>query len=118
VLCSSSFRTGSVRNVSEATKHAIEQEYGLVPKSYGRSLEIDHIVSLELGGSNDPANLYPELAVPPNHQPGYHVKDKVENAAHQAVCSGQITLAYAQHQIAANWELLYKRLFGAPPAGA
>jgi hypothetical protein len=89
-----------------------------VPKSYGRSLEIDHIVSLELGGSNDPANLYPELAVPPNHQPGYHVKDKVENAAHQAVCSGQITLAYAQHQIAANWELLYKRLFGAPPAGA
>jgi len=28
------------------------------------------------------------------------------------VCSGRITLTYAQHQIAANWEVLYKKLFG------
>jgi hypothetical protein len=31
-----------------------------LPKKYGKTLEIDHIVSLELGGSNDIANLYPE----------------------------------------------------------
>ena len=36
----------------------------------GRTLEIDHIVSLELGGSNDIANLYPEKATLPGHAPG------------------------------------------------
>ena len=31
---------------------------------YGGTLEIDHIVSLEIGGSNDIANLFPEKAKP------------------------------------------------------
>ena len=44
---------------------------------YGRTLEIDHIVSLELGGSNDIANLSPERATA---EPGYHVKDRLENS--------------------------------------
>lgn len=117
VICSASFRTGPVRNVSEATKHQIEREYGLPAKSYGHTLEIDHIISLEVGGSNDPANLYPEELTLANHQPGYRIKDKVETKAAKAVCAGRITLFYAQHQIAANWELLYKRLYGVMPTG-
>lgn len=117
VICSPTFRTGSVRAVSTATKHEIEQEYGLTPKSYGRTLEIDHIISLELGGSNDPANLFPEELTLPKHKPGYRIKDKVETKAAKAVCAGTITLSYAQHQIAANWELLYKKLYGAMPKG-
>jgi hypothetical protein len=117
VICSSTFRTGPIRNVPESEKHMVEVEYGLAPKGYGATLEVDHIVSLELGGSNDIANLYPEKAVLPGHQPGFHVKDKLENAAHKAVCAGTITLSVAQHQIAANWELLYKRLFGVAPTG-
>ena len=60
VICSPTFRTSTVRDVPESEKHALEIEYGMVPKGYGRTLEIDHIVSLELGGSNDIANLYPE----------------------------------------------------------
>jgi hypothetical protein len=51
VLCSSAFRTGSIRNVPDSEKHQVEVEYGMVPRSYGRTIEIDHIVSLELGGS-------------------------------------------------------------------
>lgn len=117
VICWASFRTGSVRNVSEATKRQIEREYGLPAKSYGHTLEIDHIISLELGGSNDPANLYPEELTFAGHQPGYRIKDKVETKAAKAVCAGAITLSYAQHQIAANWELLYKKLYGAMPKG-
>ena len=62
VLCSSTFHTGDVRNVPDSEKHQVEIEYGLTPKGYGSTLEIDHIVSLELGGSNDIANLYPEKA--------------------------------------------------------
>jgi hypothetical protein len=70
---------------------------------------------LELGGSNDIANLYPEKATLPGHAPGYHVKDKLENGAHKAVCTGTINLRSAQQQIASNWELLYKKLFGVAP---
>src|SRR4051812_9220152 len=62
VICSSGFHTSSVRRVPESVKFAVERAYGLRPGHYGRSLEIDHIVALELGGSNDIANLYPEQA--------------------------------------------------------
>lgn len=117
VICSPSFRTDPIRNVPDSEKHQVEIEYGLEPKPYGSTLEIDHIVSLELGGSNDPANLYPEQATFPGNAPGYHVKDVLENAAHKAVCAGKIGLRTAQREIARNWQLLYMRLFGVAPAG-
>ena len=114
VLCSSSFHTSSIRNVPDSEKHAVEQEYGLAPTSYGSTLEIDHIVSLELGGSNDPANLFPERA---GTRSGYHVKDKLENAVHTWVCQGKISLHNAQEKIATDWEALYKLVFGTALVG-
>ncbi len=111
VICSSTFRTSNYRNVPISEKHADEQEYGLAPRPYGSTLEIDHIVSLELGGSNSVANLFPEEAGP---SPGYHVKDKLENKLHDLVCSGRISLRSAQQQIAANWLALYEKVFGSP----
>ena len=68
--------------------------YG-IPRS--QRTELDHLVSLELGGSNDAANLWPER--PPTPNP----KDKVENALHRAVCDGRVTLAAAQRAIARDW---------------
>ena len=85
MLCSPTFRTGAIRNVPDSEKHAVEIEYGMAPKAYGRTIEIDHIVSLELGGSNDIANLYPE---PGTGTASYHVKDKLENKLHDLVCAG------------------------------
>ncbi len=104
VLCSPSFRTGSIRNVPQGEKFAVEVEYGMKPDYYGHSLEIDHIIPLELGGSNDIANLYPET--------GYGDKDRLENKAHDLVCAGTLTLRAAQQGIARNWQALYKRVFG------
>ena len=109
VICSSSFRTSTIRNVPTSEKHAVEVEYGMAPASYGSTLEIDHIVSLELGGSNNIANLFPEGA---NAHPGYHVKDRLENKLHELVCTGSISLRAAQEGIAANWQALYDREFG------
>jgi hypothetical protein len=117
VLCSPSFRTGPIRNVPLSVKHQVEAAYGLKPRAYGSTLEIDHIISLELGGSNDPRNLYPELATFADGSPGFHVKDKLENATHRAVCAGTIGLRTAQRQIAGNWELLYQKVFGVAPQG-
>jgi uncharacterized protein DUF3761 len=109
VICAAGFRTGAIRNVPVSEKHEVEAEYGMRPAAYGSTLEIDHIVSLELGGSNDVANLFPERA------PGYHAKDKLENRMHDMVCSGEISLGAAQHQIAADWKALYRRVFGVAP---
>src|SRR5580704_16079699 len=59
--------------------------YGL---TWYRSSELDHLVPLELGGSNDATNLWPELG-----KPSGNPKDSVENALHRAVCSGRVSLA-------------------------
>ena len=112
MLCSPAFRTGSVRNVPESEKHQVEIEYGMLAKSYGRTIEIDHIVSLELGGSNDIANLFPE---PGSGRANYHVKDRLETKLRVLLCNGSMTLVAAQRGIATNWETLYKRVFGVAP---
>ena len=112
VICSAAFRTSAVRNVPQSEKYAVEREYGMAARSYGRTIEIDHIVSLELGGSNDIANLFPE---PGAGAASYHVKDKLENRLHAMVCSGQITLVAARTGIARNWETLYRRVFDSAP---
>ena len=114
IICSASFRTGDYRNVPSSEKHAVEVEYGLAPKSYGSALEIDHIVSLELGGSNDIANLFPERE---RAHPGYRLKDRLENRLHAMVCAGQIGLRTAQRSIAVNWQSLYERIFGVAATG-
>jgi hypothetical protein len=80
-------------------------------------MEIDHIVSLELGGSNDIANLYPEKTKLPAKAPGFHINDKLENKLHDLVCDGMMTLRSVQKQIAANWQALYMRVFGVAPTG-
>ena len=109
VLCSKRFRTSSIRHVSQAEKSRVEREYGLAARHYGRSLEIDHIVPLELGGANAAANLFPERA------PGYHAKDRLENRLHDLVCARRMRLRPAQRAIASNWIALYRRVFGAAP---
>jgi hypothetical protein len=107
VLCGRGFHTSAVRNVPQSEKFSVEREYGLTPAYYGRSLEIDHIVPLELGGSNAIANLFPER--------GYAAKDRLENRLHQLVCAGRMTLAAARAGIARNWPLLYRQVFGVAP---
>lgn len=104
VLCSPRFRTSSVRHVTQAAKYAVEVEYWLAPRHYGRTLEIDHIVPLELGGSNDIANLFPER--------DYRQKDALENRLHALVCAGHMQLRAAQRAIATDWRALYRRLYG------
>jgi hypothetical protein len=96
-LCSKEFHTRDERSVSEATKVAVCQSYGQMTGCPGHAYEIDHLVSIELGGAEDSANLWPQPA------PDFRVKDIVENKAHHAVCAGQITLQDAQQRIASDW---------------
>ncbi len=96
----------SVRDVNTSTKNKVYAEYGITHHAAGE-YEVDHLVSLELGGSNNVANLWPEPASP---KPGFHEKDKVENYLHDQVCSGAMSLQDAQVQIATNWLAVYQRM--------
>lgn len=104
-ICVSGYSKG-VRNVPSSEKDQVYAEYGITSHKTGE-YEVDHFVSLELGGSNDIANLWPEPADP---RPGFHEKDKVENYLHTQVCSGAITLEEAQREISTNWLEVYKRI--------
>ena len=99
----------SVRHVTESTKDAVYAAYGISRHFNGADGEVDHLVSLELGGSNIRANLFPEAATP---RPGSHEKDRLENRLHAEVCSGAITLRRAQLLIARDWVAAYRARFG------
>lgn len=100
----------SVRRVSQATKARVYAAYGMARRFDGRDGEVDHLVSLELGGSNSVANLFPEAASP---RPGSHEKDRLENRLHDDVCAGRISLRRAQRLVARNWVPAYRERFGA-----
>ncbi len=104
-VCVSGY-TQTVRDVPTELKQQVYEEYGIASHSPGE-YEVDHYISLELGGSNDVSNLWPEPAEP---QPGFHQKDEVENFLHDQVCQGKMTLQAAQTQVRTNWLAVYNQL--------
>lgn len=104
-VCTSGYAS-SVRNVPQSLKNRVYAAYGIKSHTTGQ-YEVDHLVSLELGGSNDISNLWPEAASP---KPGFHEKDKVENYLNRQVCSGAISLQQAQVEIATNWLMVYQEM--------
>jgi hypothetical protein len=107
-VCKSGY-SKSVRNVTTKTKNQVYAEYGIKKHVTGQ-YEVDHLISLELGGSNDISNLWPEAAKP---SPGFHEKDKVENWLHAKVCKGTMTLNEAQREISTNWLTAYSAMSAA-----
>lgn len=98
--------TQTVRNVPQSEKDEVYKEYGIYSHKTGE-YEVDHFISLELGGSNDISNLWPEAAIP---VPGFHQKDLVENYLNGEVCKGIITLSEAQREISTNWLEIYNQM--------
>jgi 5-methylcytosine-specific restriction endonuclease McrA len=106
VVCRSGYAS-SVRDVPESEKAAVYARYGIPWVPYKH--EVDHLVSLELGGSNAITNLWPE---PYAGRWGARTKDVLENTLHDLVCSGAIPLPYAQHIEAMGWVRAYRRYIG------
>ena len=98
----------NVRNVPVAVKRRVYEEYGVqyVPRAY----EVDHLIALELGGSNSirNLNLWPESY---SLVWNAHVKDALEGRLHRLVCDSSISLETAQKAIATNWIDAYKGYF-------
>jgi hypothetical protein len=75
----------------------------------GHNGEVDHLVALVLGGSNDESNLWPETAAGAY---GSHEKDRLENELHNEVCAGSLALGHAQRLISGDWVKVYRSRFG------
>ncbi|WP_310964710.1 hypothetical protein [Nocardioides terrisoli] len=93
----------------ESESSAVYARYHVAHVPYAH--EVDHLVSLELGGSNAITNLWPE---PYAGRWGARTKDAVENKLHDLVCAGQLSLARAQKMEDTNWVSAYRRYIGAP----
>src|ERR1700732_1019828 len=104
--------TKKVRNVPAEMKREVYEEYGVTLHGTG-DYEVDHLIPLELGGSNSIKNLWPEShrTSPWNAQ----VKDRLEGKLHALVCSGQLDLKTAQQAIASNWIEAYKKYVSPNP---
>jgi hypothetical protein len=108
--------TTTVRSVNEDEKKAEFTTYDIKPTDSPFGYEIDHFISLELGGTNDPDNLWPQ----PYCQPGTggktcigaREKDVVETSLSHRVCAGKITLLQAQEIIKTDWYKEYLSLKG------
>ncbi|MBS1722735.1 MAG: hypothetical protein JSS66_06970 [Armatimonadetes bacterium] len=98
----------SVRNVSGSLKRKVYVSYGILshkPNEYA----IDHLISLQLGGSNDIKNLWP-LAM---HGPwNARIKKVLEDKLHDMVVKRQISLSQAQNEISINWVQAYQNYVG------
>ena len=99
-----------VRDVPQSEKDAVYARYGVIDVPYKH--EVDHLVSLEIGGSNAIANLWPE---PYAGRWGARTKDVLEDRLHELVCDGRLGLRSAQRIEASDWVLAYRRYVGGTP---
>jgi len=99
--------TAKVRHVTEKTRREVFAAYGIT-KDFGE-YEADHFLSLELCGSNDPENLWPEPYA------GVSLtardKDKVENFLRREICADppRMSLKEAQDAIRHDWVAVYRK---------
>jgi hypothetical protein len=94
-VCTPGFSTVR-RHVTYVQRRVVFARYGV---SYARRryYQFDHLIPLELAGSNDTLNLWPE---PLTHA---HHKDRIEDRLHYEVCHTRLSLRVAQRRIAENW---------------
>ncbi|WP_347989100.1 hypothetical protein [Methylomonas sp. AM2-LC] len=102
----------TVRNVRQTVKKQVYSSYGITSRQPGE-YEVDHLISLELGGSNSIKNLWPESFV--TEPLNAHVKDQLENKLHELICADQLPVTQAQQEIASDWQAAYKKYVGPLP---
>ena len=111
--------TSCIRDVPDSMKTSVYRSYGLPRGNHtgfcnsDQGCEVDHLISIELGGANDPKNLWPQRYEDETFNA--HVKDRLENFLHKQVCDGRISLTTAQKEISGNWVASFKKRIGPTP---
>jgi hypothetical protein len=117
-ICKTGY-TKTVRKTPQKMQDQVFAAYG-IPKADEGKYELDHLISLELGGADVAKNLWPEKYCPtkkalcPADPPCYGAREKdvVETTFKRKVCAGTMTLKAAQKRIAGDWLKEYKLIKG------
>jgi hypothetical protein len=111
VLKTKGFTTKCVRNqaTSAAEKRKTYAWYKIKPPTNNKgatmTCELDHVISLQLGGADVLENLWPQCGPKGVKLPRRYFKQKdvVENYLAREIKAGRITLSDAQKGIATDW---------------
>ena len=101
-LCAPDFAQ-SVKPASDWQRTQALERYGL--RADGFSGELDHLVPVSLGGSNDPDNLWPFRA---SGTFTLEAKQALASKLQGLVCSGKLSLKDAQDAFRKDWTLSYQ----------
>jgi len=103
--------TRELRHWSRERDDRIMAEYGLPPGPHP-DYEVDHLIPLGIGGSDDDRNLWPEPRR--SIEPTWNAerKDDLEWKLRDLVCSGALAVTEAQRAIAEDWTEAYRRWIG------
>jgi hypothetical protein len=97
--------------VTEAEKRQLARAYGYYNGRRLLAYELDHLISVELGGApNGTGNLWPEADYPHVSAHTYYrnPKDRLEDALNRRVCSREMPLAQARDLIRSDWVAAYR----------
>ena len=86
--------------------------YGL-PAGPHPDYEIDHLIPLCLGGSDDFSNLWPQPRRSVEPKWNAEAKDRLERLMCEMVCKGQLDISMAQEAIAKDWIAAYHKYYEA-----
>jgi hypothetical protein len=105
-LCADNVR--EERQISAAVREEVLRDYGMERVPF-EEYELDYLITPELGGAPEVRNLWPQRYAA--RAWNAHVKDQLERLLPKLVCDGQLDLATAQADIAADWIAAYKKYF-------
>jgi hypothetical protein len=92
----------------------ILQEYKL-PAGTHPDYEIDHLIPLCLGGSNDPSNLWAQPKRSVEKTWNAEAKDRLERQVCDMACAGKLDISTAQEDFAKDWICAYHKYYEAVP---
>lgn len=93
-----------------ARQNEVLQRYGLPPGAHP-DYEIDHLIPLCLGGSDDPSNTWPQPQRSIEETWNADAKDRLERRMCDMVSSRQIDMVTAQEAFASDWIAAYQTYF-------
>jgi hypothetical protein len=100
-VCAADFEA-SVKPMAKWQHDQALERYGKRPEDF--TGELDHLIPISLGGTNDLENLWP---LPPNKDMGPEQKRELDLKLHQLVCDKTLTLKSAQEAIRKDWVKAY-----------
>src|SRR5476651_379512 len=100
-VCAADFEA-SVKPMAKWQKDQALERYGKRPEDF--TGDLDHLIPIALGGTNDPENLWP---IPASKEMGPEQKKALDLKLHEMVCAKTLTLKAAQDAIKKDWVKAY-----------